>query len=288
MSWILIVALRSAETPDTTLSFNRVAMVGTAAISIVGLVGAIAFGIWLAILRDAFHVVGRLGDRGDRSLGIATVGDHALRSPNTGNPLEQGESARRFRSDRPECRADRVEPHIDRALAARPRVGSDRADRHRHDLEARCLSCSPLSDPTIRTSRCLLHIVGATVVFGALLASATSLALARGETRLLRLGYFSLLLVGLPGLILMRLSRRMDLPEAKLGRPSGPDQGARLAQHRILRRRLGRDPFPRWRSSSAVSASTGCATARGRRLCSRRRWSSRSSSPSPTPSPSGR
>lgn len=52
----------------------------------------------------------------------------------------------------------------------------------------------------------LLHIVGATVVFGALLASATSLALARGEVRLLRLGYFSLLLVGLPGLILMRLS----------------------------------------------------------------------------------
>ena len=52
----------------------------------------------------------------------------------------------------------------------------------------------------------LLHLVGATVVFGALLASATSLALARGDPRLLRLGYFSLLLVGLPGLILLRLA----------------------------------------------------------------------------------
>jgi plastocyanin len=52
----------------------------------------------------------------------------------------------------------------------------------------------------------LLHIVGATLVFGALLASASSLALARGEIRLLRLGYFSLLLVALPGWILMRLS----------------------------------------------------------------------------------
>ncbi len=51
----------------------------------------------------------------------------------------------------------------------------------------------------------LLHLVGATVVFGALLACATSLLLARGDTRLLRLGYFSLLLVGVPGLILMRL-----------------------------------------------------------------------------------
>ena len=52
----------------------------------------------------------------------------------------------------------------------------------------------------------LLHLVGATVVFGALLASATSLLLARGDTRLLRLGYFSLLLVALPGLILLRLA----------------------------------------------------------------------------------
>ena len=52
----------------------------------------------------------------------------------------------------------------------------------------------------------LLHLVGATVTFGALLASATCLVLARGETRLLRLGYFSLLLVGLPGWILMRLA----------------------------------------------------------------------------------
>jgi hypothetical protein len=67
----------------------------------------------------------------------------------------------------------------------------------------------------------LLHLVGATVVFGALLASATSLALARGDTRLLRLGYFSLLLVGLPGLILLRLAGEWlyrlenwdDLPE---------------------------------------------------------------------------
>src|SRR5437868_15542051 len=49
----------------------------------------------------------------------------------------------------------------------------------------------------------LLHIVGATIVFGALLASATSLALARGEIRLLRLGYFSLLFVALPGVALM-------------------------------------------------------------------------------------
>jgi hypothetical protein len=55
MSWILVVALRSADTPGVTLSLHRVAMVGTVA-TVVGLIGAIGFGIWLAILRDTFQV----------------------------------------------------------------------------------------------------------------------------------------------------------------------------------------------------------------------------------------
>jgi hypothetical protein len=55
MSWIVVVALRSVDTPDLTLSLHRVAMVGSVAIAI-GLVGAIGLGIWLAILRDTFQV----------------------------------------------------------------------------------------------------------------------------------------------------------------------------------------------------------------------------------------
>ncbi len=49
----------------------------------------------------------------------------------------------------------------------------------------------------------LLHIVGATIVFGGLLASIAALALARGEAKLLRVGYYSLLLVALPGMAIM-------------------------------------------------------------------------------------
>ena len=70
----------------------------------------------------------------------------------------------------------------------------------------------------------LLHIVGATVVFGALLASATSLALARGEVRLLRLGYFSLLFVALPGWILMRLAGEWIYRKAGLEQASRHDR----------------------------------------------------------------
>jgi hypothetical protein len=55
MSWIVFLPLRSADTPAATLALNRVAMVGAAATAF-GLVGAIAFGIWLTILREAFQV----------------------------------------------------------------------------------------------------------------------------------------------------------------------------------------------------------------------------------------
>jgi uncharacterized cupredoxin-like copper-binding protein len=49
----------------------------------------------------------------------------------------------------------------------------------------------------------LLHIIGATFAFGGLLASVSSLALARGQVRLLRIGYYSLLFVVAPGWLLM-------------------------------------------------------------------------------------
>jgi hypothetical protein len=50
MSWIVVVALRSVDVPETTLSLSRVAVVGAIAI-VAGLLGSISFGIWTAILR---------------------------------------------------------------------------------------------------------------------------------------------------------------------------------------------------------------------------------------------
>jgi len=51
----------------------------------------------------------------------------------------------------------------------------------------------------------LLHVLGAMILVGGLLAGASSLALARGDVRFLRLGYRSLLAVALPGWLLMRI-----------------------------------------------------------------------------------
>jgi hypothetical protein len=49
-----------------------------------------------------------------------------------------------------------------------------------------------------------LHVLGAMILIGGLLTGASMLALARGEARLLRLGYWSLLAVSLPGWVLLR------------------------------------------------------------------------------------
>jgi hypothetical protein len=49
-----------------------------------------------------------------------------------------------------------------------------------------------------------LHVLGAMILVGGLLTGASSLAFARGDVKYLRLGYWSLLVVSLPGWILMR------------------------------------------------------------------------------------
>jgi hypothetical protein len=66
-----------------------------------------------------------------------------------------------------------------------------------------------------------VHVLGAMVLVGGLLTGASVLAFARGEARSLRLGYWSLLALALPGWIIMRIGAEWiydkegwdDLPE---------------------------------------------------------------------------
>jgi len=51
-----------------------------------------------------------------------------------------------------------------------------------------------------------LHVLGAMILVGGLVAGAAALAFARGDARILRLGFWSLMLVSFPGWILMRLA----------------------------------------------------------------------------------
>ena len=62
-----------------------------------------------------------------------------------------------------------------------------------------------VSRPTEWNLPLFVHVFGAMVLVGALLAGASSIAFARGDTRFLRLGYWTLLFVGLPAYIVMRV-----------------------------------------------------------------------------------
>jgi hypothetical protein len=50
-----------------------------------------------------------------------------------------------------------------------------------------------------------VHVLGATILVGGIVTGASALAFAKGEARLLRLGYWSLLALSLPGYVIMRV-----------------------------------------------------------------------------------
>ena len=68
-----------------------------------------------------------------------------------------------------------------------------------------------------------LHVLGAMVLVGGLLAGASSLGFARGDVKFLRLGYWSLLAVSLPGWILMRIGAEWILSRENI--PSDNEPG---------------------------------------------------------------
>jgi ABC-type maltose transport system permease subunit len=62
-----------------------------------------------------------------------------------------------------------------------------------------------VSRPTEWNFPLFVHVFGAMILVGGLLAGASILLYARGDTRSLRLGYWTLLLVAFPGYIVMRI-----------------------------------------------------------------------------------
>ena len=62
-----------------------------------------------------------------------------------------------------------------------------------------------VSRPTEWNFPLFVHVLGAMILVGGLLTGASTLLYARGDTRFLRLGYWTLLAVALPGYIVMRI-----------------------------------------------------------------------------------
>lgn len=80
-----------------------------------------------------------------------------------------------------------------------------------------------------------LHVLGAMILVGGLVASAGLLAFARGDARLLRFGYWSLLAVSLPGWVLLRAGAEWVYSrEGWDDLPSGYDEPTWLDLGRIV------------------------------------------------------
>jgi hypothetical protein len=80
-----------------------------------------------------------------------------------------------------------------------------------------------------------VHVLGAMILVGGLLTGASAIAFARGDARFLRLGYWTLLAVALPGYVIMRIGAQWiyskegwdDLPDATI--PAWIDLGYIIA-----------------------------------------------------------
>ena len=78
-----------------------------------------------------------------------------------------------------------------------------------------------VSRPTDWNVPLFVHVLGAMILVGGLLTGASTILYARGQVRFLRLGYWTLLAVALPGYIVMRIGAEWtylregwdDLPE---------------------------------------------------------------------------
>ena len=66
--WVLVVAVRSTDTPDGTIRMEPIVKVGNAAIGI-GAAGTIVFGIWLAFSVGGYDIWDPLDHRRARALG---------------------------------------------------------------------------------------------------------------------------------------------------------------------------------------------------------------------------
>ena len=81
-----------------------------------------------------------------------------------------------------------------------------------------------ISSPTDWNFPLFVHVLGAMILVGGLLTGASAIAFARGDARFLRLGYWTLLAVALPGYVIMRVGAQWiyskegwdDLPDAAI------------------------------------------------------------------------
>jgi uncharacterized membrane protein len=199
---LIIVGFRT-DRPSAVLATTRLVQVPTVTV-IAGMVAALVFGLWLAISLDAYHpwdgwVIAAI-------VLLAVSGGTGARG---GDAYARAEKRARELLD-----AGNDEPSPE--LAALMRDPTSLTLNTISTVAALLILLDMIWKPgapdvlaSIRPDSwnfpLFLHVFGAMVLVGGVFTSAVVIGIARGDSRLLRIGYFSLLAVGLPGYVAMRI-----------------------------------------------------------------------------------
>ena len=198
--WYLMVVGRTADTPEATLAGVRSARVGNTLVK-VGALGTIVFGIWLAIDRAHIEVWS-----GWVIIAIILWAIGVETGRRTGVEYEKAmHKAEELQA------AGQTGPNADLlALNRTPRglqlhaIATGAFFLILVDMIVKP-GASDLPPPSSWNIPLLIHVTGAMILVGGMLAAATALISAHGDEKRLRLGYYSLLFVAFPGMMLTKL-----------------------------------------------------------------------------------
>ena len=198
--WYLIVVWRNADTPEATLAGGRPAQIGHKLI-IAGIIGTIVFGLWLAIDRAHIEVwsgwviiaivLWAIGSETGRRAGVEyqKAMDKAEELQAAGHTGSNADLLALNRTSRG------LQLHTISTIAIALLLV---------DMIVKP-GASDLPPPSSWNLPLLVHVTGAMILVGGMLAAATALISAHGDEKRLRLGYYSLLFVAFPGMILTKL-----------------------------------------------------------------------------------
>jgi hypothetical protein len=200
--WYLILASRNVDTPEATVAMGPMAGVGTKVVR-AGAAGTLVFGIWLAIRLDHVQVWS-----GWVIAAIVLLVITAVAGSRSGAEYE-----RAMRKAEELEAAGQTGPNAE--LLALNRTSRGLWLHAVATLAALLILTDMIWKPgasdlaKLRSDSwnfpLLIHITGAMILVGGVLGAAAALALARDDERKLRLGYYSLLFVAFPGLILTKI-----------------------------------------------------------------------------------
>lgn len=196
--WTLVVTTRNLVDVDQRIAYGRIGDVGGRVIGI-GFAGTIVFGIWLAFSKDSFAIWdgwiiaaiilwvigGATGGRAGAE--YRKLQERARELKSSGQAAQPGE----FRSSSGELMLAISSLALLLILIdmvwkpGAPALADLRPNNFNFPL--------------------VVHVGGATLLVGGVMTAVVALSLAGGNLKQLRFGYFSLLFVGLPGLILAKL-----------------------------------------------------------------------------------